>query len=195
MRKDSITMEKLGLNTIREEFLSYFEGKGHFRRASFSLIPENDKSLLLIGAGMAPLKPYFAGLETPPAKRMTTCQKCIRTGDIDNVGHTDRHGTFFEMLGNFSFGDYFKEDAIRWSWDFSTNVLKLPKEKLWVTIYDGDEEARSLWRDMIGIPADHYMKLLVGFGYSEIPYVRGVQKNRRKVHRWTEESRGQLELL
>lgn len=152
-------MEKLGLNTIRELFLSYFEKQGHYRRGSFSLIPENDKSLLLIGAGMAPLKPYFAGLETPPSKRMTTCQKCIRTGDLENVGHTDRHGTFFEMLGNFSFGDYFKEDAIRWSWDFATNVLKLPEEKLWVTIYEEDEEARKLWRDMIGIPEEKIVPL------------------------------------
>ena len=152
-------MEKLGLNTIREMFLSYFEEQGHYRRGSFSLIPENDKSLLLIGAGMAPLKKYFAGLETPPSKRMTTCQKCIRTGDIDNVGHTDRHGTFFEMLGNFSFGDYFKKDAIRWSWDFSTNVLKLPPEKLWVTIYEEDDEARKLWRDMIGIPEERIVPL------------------------------------
>ncbi len=152
-------MEKLGLNTIRELFLSYFEQQGHYRRESFSLIPENDKSLLLIGAGMAPLKPYFAGLETPPSKRMTTCQKCIRTGDLENVGHTDRHGTFFEMLGNFSFGDYFKKDAIRWSWDFATNVLKLPQEKLWVTIYEEDDEARSLWRDMIGIPEEKIVPL------------------------------------
>ena len=102
-------MEKMGLNEIREEFLSFFESKNHFRRQSYSLVPENDKSLLLINAGMAPLKPYFAGLETPPSKRMTTCQKCIRTGDIENVGFTSRHGTFFEMLGSFSFGDYFKE--------------------------------------------------------------------------------------
>ncbi len=152
-------MEKLGLNTIRELFLTYFEKQGHFRRGSFPLIPEDDKSLLLIGAGMAPLKKYFAGLETPPSKRMTTCQKCIWTGDIDNVGHTDRHGTFFEMLGNFSFGDYFKKDAIRWSWDFSTNVLKLPPEKLWVTIYDGDDEARKLWRDLIGIPEERIVAL------------------------------------
>ena len=152
-------MEKLGLNTIREKFLSYFEQQGHYRRESYSLIPESDKSLLLIGAGMAPLKPYFAGLETPPSKRMTTCQKCIRTGDLENVGHTDRHGTFFEMLGNFSFGDYFKKEAIQWGWDFSTNVLKLPPEKLWVTIYEEDEEARALWRDMIGIPEEKIVAL------------------------------------
>ena len=152
-------MEKMGLNSLREAFLSYFESKGHYRRQSYSLIPENDKSLLLIGAGMAPLKPYFAGLETPPSKRMTTCQKCIRTGDIENVGHTDRHGTFFEMLGNFSFGDYFKKEAITWAWDFSTNVLKLPEEKLWVTIYEEDDEARTLWRDMIGIPEEKIVAL------------------------------------
>ena len=152
-------MEKLGLNTIRELFLSYFEKQGHFRRESYSLIPESDRSLLLIGAGMAPLKPYFAGLETPPSKRMTTCQKCIRTGDLENVGHTDRHGTFFEMLGNFSFGDYFKKEAITWGWDFSTNVLKLPPEKLWVTIYEEDDEARTLWRDMIGIPEEKIVAL------------------------------------
>ena len=152
-------MEKLGLNTIREKFLSYFEEQGHFRRESFSLIPENDKSLLLINAGMAPLKPYFAGLETPPSKRMTTCQKCIRTGDIENVGYTDRHGTFFEMLGNFSFGDYFKKEAITWAWDFSTNVLKMPVEKLWVTIYEEDEEAHDLWHDMIGVPEERIVRL------------------------------------
>ncbi len=152
-------MEKLGLNVLREKFLSYFESQGHYRRASFSLVPENDKSLLLINAGMAPLKPYFAGLETPPSKRMTTCQKCIRTADIDNVGYTDRHGTFFEMMGNFSFGDYFKKEAIQWSWDFSTNVLEMPEEKLWVTIYEEDEEAYSLWHDMIGIPDEKIVRL------------------------------------
>ena len=152
-------MEKLGLNTLRELFLSYFEQQGHYRRESFSLIPEDDPSLLLIGAGMAPLKPYFAGLKTPPSKRMTTCQKCIRTGDIDNVGHTDRHGTFFEMLGNFSFGDYFKKEAITWGWDFSTNVLKMPEDKLWVTIYENDEEAFDLWHNMIGLPEEKIVRL------------------------------------
>ena len=152
-------MEKLGLNTLREMFLSYFEKQGHYRRESFSLIPEDDPSLLLIGAGMAPLKPYFAGLKTPPSKRMTTCQKCIRTGDIDNVGYTDRHGTFFEMLGNFSFGDYFKKEAITWGWDFSTNVLKMPEEKLWVTIYENDEEAYDLWHNMIGLPDEKIVRL------------------------------------
>ena len=152
-------MEKIGLNKLREEFLSFFEQRGHYRRESFSLIPESDKSLLLINAGMAPLKPYFGGLKTPPSKRMTTCQKCIRTGDIDNVGYTDRHGTFFEMMGNFSFGDYFKEDAIRWGWEFSTEVLKLPEDKLWVTIYENDEESHDLWHDMIGIPEEKIVRL------------------------------------
>ncbi len=152
-------MEKLGLNTLRELFLSYFEKQGHYRRESFSLIPEDDPSLLLIGAGMAPLKPYFAGIKTPPSKRMTTCQKCIRTGDIENVGYTDRHGTFFEMLGNFSFGDYFKKEAITWGWDFSTNVLKMPEDKLWVTIYENDEEVFDLWHNMIGLPEEKIVRL------------------------------------
>ena len=185
--EDLYTMEKLGLNTLREMFLSYFEKQGHYRRESFSLIPEDDPSLLLIGAGMAPLKPYFAGLKTPPSKRMTTCQKCIRTGDIENVGYTDRHGTFFEMLGNFSFGDYFKKEAITWGWDFSTNVLKLPEDKLWVTIYENDEEAYDLWHNMIGLPDEKIVRLgkddnfwEIGTGgpcgpCSEIYYDRGAE--------------------
>ena len=152
-------MESIGLNQLREMFLSFFQSKDHYRRQSYSLIPESDKSLLLINAGMAPLKPYFSGLETPPSKRMTTCQKCIRTADLDNVGHTDRHGTFFEMLGNFSFGDYFKKDAIRWGWEFSTEVLKMPEEKLWVTIYEDDEEAFELWHNMIGVPEEKIVRL------------------------------------
>jgi len=152
-------MEKIGLNQLREMFLGYFEEQGHYRRESFPLIPQSDKSLLLINAGMAPLKPYFAGLETPPSKRMTTCQKCIRTGDIDNVGYTDRHGTFFEMLGNFSFGDYFKKEAITWAWDFSTNVLKLPEDRLWASIYEEDEEAFDLWHNMIGLPEERIVRL------------------------------------
>lgn len=152
-------MEKMGLNQIREEFLSFFESKGHLRRESFSLVPENDKSLLLINAGMAPLKPYFAGLETPPSNRMTTCQKCIRTADIENVGYTDRHGTFFEMMGNFSFGDYFKKEAIEWSWEFATEVLKLPAEKIWPSIYEDDDDAYDLWHKMIGVPEDRIVRL------------------------------------
>ena len=152
-------MEKIGLNQLREMFLSFFQSKDHFRRQSFSLIPESDKSLLLINAGMAPLKPYFSGQETPPSKRMTTCQKCIRTGDLENVGHTDRHGTFFEMLGNFSFGDYFKKEAISWGWEYATEVLKMPEDKLWVTIYEEDEEAHDLWHDMIGVPEEKIVRL------------------------------------
>ena len=152
-------MEKLGLNTIREAFLSFWESKQHYRMKSFPLIPKNDKSLLIINSGMAPLKPYFSGAEEPPSKRVTTCQKCIRTPDLENVGHTARHGTFFEMMGNFSFGDYFKEDAIKWGWEFSTDVLKLPEDKLWVTIYENDEEAHDIWRDMVGVPEEKIVRL------------------------------------
>ena len=119
-------MEKMGLNEIRQAFQSFYESKGHYKRKSFSLIPEKDKSLLLINSGMAPLKPYFAGLETPPSKRMTTCQKCIRTGDIENVGYTSRHGTFFEMLGSFSFGDYFKKESITWGWELIDSSSQTP---------------------------------------------------------------------
>ena len=119
-------MQFMGVNEIREAYLSFFESKGHLRMASASLVPHNDKSLLLINSGMAPLKPFFTGQQVPPRKRVTTCQKCIRTGDIENVGKTARHGTFFEMLGNFSFGDYFKREAINWAWEFFTQVVKLP---------------------------------------------------------------------
>ena len=152
-------MEKMGLNEIREAFLSFYEGKDHYRKGSFSLVPEKDKSLLLINSGMAPLKPYFAGLETPPKKRMTTCQKCIRTGDIENVGLTARHGTFFEMLGNFSFGDYFKKETISWGWEFITKVLKMPEDKLWVTVYEDDDEAFDIWKNLIGIPEEKIVRL------------------------------------
>lgn len=152
-------MEKLGLNKIRELFLSFYESKGHYRRQSFPLIPEKDKSLLLINSGMAPLKPYFSGLETPPSKRMTTCQKCIRTGDIENVGHTSRHGTFFEMLGSFSFGDYFKEQSLTWGWEFITQILKMPTDKLWATVYENDEQAYDIWKDIIGMPEERIVRL------------------------------------
>lgn len=138
-------MKNLGLNEIREMYLNFFEGKGHLRLPSFSLVPNHDKSLLLINAGMAPLKPYFTGLQVPPRRRVTTCQKCIRTGDIENVGKTSRHGTFFEMLGNFSFGDYFKSEVIPWAWEFITEVMKLPKDRLYVTIYLDDDEAYDIW--------------------------------------------------
>ena len=152
-------MEKLGLNEIREKFLSFFETKDHLRLKSASLIPERDKSLLLINSGMAPLKPYFTGQEIPPKKRVTTCQKCIRTPDIDRVGKTARHGTFFEMLGNFSFGDYFKEEAITWAWEFCTEWLKLPKERLWVSIYQNDDEAFEIWNKKIGLEPDRIIRM------------------------------------
>ena len=138
-------MKYMGVNELREEYLKFFESKGHLRLDSFPLVPKNDNSLLLINAGMAPLKPYFTGLQTPPRNRITTCQKCIRTGDIENVGKTSRHGTFFEMLGNFSFGDYFKEEIIPWAWEFITETLQIPKDKLYVTIYLEDDEAFDIW--------------------------------------------------
>lgn len=152
-------MEKLGLNEIREKFLSFFESKGHLRLPSFPLVPQNDASLLLINAGMAPLKPYFTGKEIPPRSRVTTCQKCIRTPDIERVGKTARHGTFFEMLGNFSFGDYFKNEATAWAWEFITKVLELPEDKLWVTIYEDDDEAFEIWTKKVGIPADRIVRM------------------------------------
>lgn len=152
-------MEKIGLNEIREAYLKFFESKGHLRMQSFSLVPKNDKSLLLINAGMAPLKPYFTGMQEPPSKRVTTCQKCVRTGDIENVGKTSRHGTFFEMLGNFSFGDYFKMEIIPWAWEFVTEVLKLPKDKLYVTIYVDDDEALEIWKSSTDIEPTRIFRL------------------------------------
>lgn len=147
-------MKKYGLNELREMYLSFFESKEHLRMKSFSLVPQNDRSLLLINAGMAPLKPYFTGQEQPPKRRVTTCQKCIRTGDIDNVGKTARHATFFEMLGNFSFGDYFKEEAISYAWEFLTKVLEIPVDRLYVSVYKQDEEAAQIWHEKIGLPKD-----------------------------------------
>ena len=143
-----------GLNELREMFLSYFESKGHLRLPSFSLVPQNDKSILLINAGMTPMKPWFKGEEEPPRRRVCTCQKCIRTGDIDNVGHTARHGTYFEMLGNFSFGDYFKHEAIAWSWEFLTKVVGLEEDRLYPSVYMDDDEAFDIWNKEIGIPKE-----------------------------------------
>ena len=152
-------MKWMGVNELRESYLSFFESKGHLRHKSYPLVPINDKSLLLINAGMAPLKKYFTGESEPPRHRMTTCQKCIRTPDIDRVGLTARHGTFFEMLGNFSFGDYFKEEALPWAWEYITEVLEMPKDRLWATIYKDDEEAYDIWTKKIGLPAERVVRL------------------------------------
>ncbi len=150
--------KKYGVNELREMFLSFFESKGHLRLPSFSLIPQNDASLLLINSGMAPMKPYFKGEVTPPRRRVCTCQKCIRTGDIDNIGHTARHGTYFEMLGNFSFGDYFKHEAIAWCWEFLTKVCGLDENRLYPSIYQDDDEAFEIWNKEIGIPAERIFR-------------------------------------
>ena len=152
-------MKYLGVNEIREEFLKFFDSKDHLRLPSFPLVPRNDNSLLLINSGMAPMKAYFTGQEIPPSKRVTTCQKCIRTGDIDNVGKTARHGTFFEMLGDFSFGDYFKNEIVPWSWEFVTKVLEIPEDRLYVTIYEEDDETGKIWHDVVGLPWDRIVKL------------------------------------
>ncbi len=152
-------MNKMGLNEIRESFLSFFESKDHLRLPSFPLVPKGDKSLLLINAGMAPLKPYFTGLQTPPRNRIATCQKCIRTGDIEIVGKTSRHGTFFEMLGNFSFGDYFKNEIIIWAWEYITEVLRIPKDRLYVTVYLEDDEAAEIWASKTDIDPKRIFRL------------------------------------
>ncbi len=176
-------MEKLGLNEIRRLFLDFYESKGHYAARSAPLIPQDDKSLLIINSGMAPLKKYFSGAETPPARRMTTCQKCIRTGDIDNVGLTARHGTFFEMLGSFSFGDYFKEESLTWGLEFIRDVLHMPMERIWATVYEEDAETVEIWK-RLGMPASHIVPLgradnfwEIGLGpcgpCSEIFYDRG----------------------
>ena len=151
-------MKKYGVNELRQMFLDFMESKGHLVMKSFSLVPQGDKSLLLINAGMAPLKPYFTGAEIPPRRRVSTCQKCIRTGDIENVGKTARHGTFFEMLGNFSFGDYFKTEAIHWSWEFLTEVVGLSADRLYPSVYLEDDEAFDIWNKEIGIPADRIFR-------------------------------------
>jgi len=152
-------MKWTSLNDLREKYLSFFESKGHLRLPSFSLVPNNDKSLLLINSGMAPMKKFFTGEENPPRTRVCTCQKCIRTPDLERVGHTARHGTYFEMLGNFSFGDYFKNEAIPWAWEFLTVTLEIPADLLWPSVYEKDDEAYALWRDVIGVPEEHIVKL------------------------------------
>ena len=154
-------MKPYGLNELREMFLRFFETKGHLRLPSFSLIPQDDASLLLINSGMAPMKPYFKGDKEPPRHRVCTCQKCIRTGDIENIGKTARHGTYFEMLGNFSFGDYFKHEAIAWSWEFLTSPdwVGLDPERLYPSVYEKDDEAFNIWRDEIGIPESRITRL------------------------------------
>ena len=152
-------MRKLGLHEVRKEYLDFFREKEHKVIKSFSLVPQDDDSLLLIGAGMAPLKKYFTGEAIPPKKRMASCQKCIRTGDIENVGKTDRHATYFEMLGNFSFGDYFKVEAMRWAWEFLHERLEIPAEDLWVTVFEEDDEAYELWQTEIGLPKEKIVRL------------------------------------
>ncbi|MDP4182145.1 MAG: alanine--tRNA ligase [Bacillota bacterium] len=180
-------MQKLGLNELRERYLKFFESKGHLRLPSFPLVPLNDASLLLINSGMAPLKPYFTGKEEPPRRRVTTCQKCIRTPDIENVGKTARHGTFFEMLGNFSFGDYFKSEAIPWAWEFITKDLELPEDRLYVSIYEDDDEALEIWNKQVGVPVEKIVRMgkkdnfwEIGTGpcgpCSEIYFDRGADK-------------------
>ena len=160
-------MKKYGVNELRRMFLEFFESKGHLAMKSFSLVPHNDKSLLLINSGMAPLKPYFTGAEIPPRRRVTTCQKCIRTGDIENVGKTARHGTFFEMLGNFSFGDYFKTEAISWTWEFLTEVVGLDADRLYPSIYEEDEEAFEIWNKKIGIAPERIFRFGKGDNFWE----------------------------
>jgi len=152
-------MKWTSLNDLREKYLSFFESKGHLRLPSYPLVPINDKSLLLINSGMAPMKKFFTGEEIPPRNRVTTCQKCIRTPDLERVGHTARHGTFFEMLGNFSFGDYFKNEAIPWAWEFLTVTLEIPEDRLWPSIYEEDEEAYKLWTEVIGVPSERVVRL------------------------------------
>ncbi len=180
-------MQWTSLNDLREKYLAFFESKGHLRLPSFPLVPHNDPSLLLINSGMAPMKKFFTGEEIPPRNRVCTCQKCIRTPDLERVGHTARHGTFFEMLGNFSFGDYFKDEAIPWAWEFLTVTLEIPAEKLWPSIYENDEEAFHLWRDVVGVPEERIVRLGKADNFwehgsgpcgpcSEIYFDRGVER-------------------
>ena len=151
-------MQWTGLNELREKYLSFFESKGHLRLDSFPLVPKSDNSLLLINSGMAPMKKWFLGQEEPPCHRVTTCQKCIRTPDIERVGITARHGTYFEMLGNFSFQDYFKKEATAWAWEFLTKVLEIPAELLYISVYEDDDEAWDIWTKDIGIAEDHMVR-------------------------------------
>lgn len=180
-------MQKTGLNELRQRFLGFFESKCHLVLPSFSLVPENDQSILLINAGMTPLKPYFTGELKPPSPRVATCQKCIRTPDIEHVGHTARHATFFEMLGNFSFGDYFKKEAIAWAWEFFTEELEIPADKFWITVYEEDNEAFEIWNKIVGIPAERIVRMGKSTNFwehgtgpcgpcSEIHYDRGEEK-------------------
>ncbi len=180
-------MQWTSLNDLREKYLAFFESKGHLRLPSYPLVPHNDPSLLLINSGMAPMKKFFTGEEIPPRNRVCTCQKCIRTPDLERVGHTARHGTFFEMLGNFSFGDYFKDEAIPWAWEFLTFTLEIPAEKLWPSIYENDEEAFHLWRDVVGVPEERIVRLGKADNFwehgsgpcgpcSEIYFDRGVER-------------------
>ena len=193
-------MKKYGVNELRKMFLDFMESKGHLVMKSFSLVPQGDKSLLLINAGMAPLKPYFTGAEKPPRTRVTTCQKCIRTGDIENVGKTARHGTFFEMLGNFSFGDYFKKEAIHWSWEFLTEVVGLDADRLYPSIYLDDDEAFNIWNKEVGIPSERIFRFGKEDNFwehgagpcgpcSEIYYDRG-----EKIRLWQTRMYGRLRL-
>ncbi|MEG1779015.1 MAG: alanine--tRNA ligase-related protein, partial [Oscillospiraceae bacterium] len=152
-------MKWTGLNDLREAYLSFFESKNHTRLSSFPLVPQDDASLLLINSGMAPLKKFFLGQAVPPNTKVTTCQKCIRTPDIENIGKTARHGTYFEMLGNFSFGDYFKTEATAWAWEFLTKVLEIPADKLWISIYEDDDDAYEIWTKKVGISKDRMVRL------------------------------------
>ncbi len=152
-------MRKLGLNELRREFLDFFSSKEHYVAESYSLIPDDDPSILLVNAGMQPLKKYFTGAAEPPKRRMATCQKCFRTVDIDNVGYTARHATMFEMLGNFSFGDYFKKETLAWGWEFLTKALEIDESLLWPSVYLEDDEAFEIWNKQIGVPAEKITKL------------------------------------
>ena len=152
-------MQALSVNQIRDKFLDFFKQRGHFVLPSYPLVPQGDNSLLLINSGMAPMKAFFTGQEKPPSSRVATCQKCIRTIDIDDVGKDARHGSFFEMLGNFSFGDYFKKEVIPWAWEFLTKEMEIPEDKLLISVYEEDPEAYDIWLNTVGVPAERIFKL------------------------------------